>query len=357
MIDLSSARIKRCDVRVKTEDFSYYLQDLGLEKVNSPDPDLRKEALEIEIEEVCEETSSTDLVEECSQQKEEEEEAEEACDDVESWYHGTTFTCSVCNYQSRILKHFEKHVEEEHACDLKQFSKKYKASGGKYACKICGSKVKHDKPDIDRHVQSHFLSLAKYGQLYEKKIIEITERKRLKKEEKAQVEQTASSTSDIAAPVNQAVETGNTERNVSKAENNTMVKSTENFSSQEEIVETSTELEIVENNNKSSEPASEDLADIGEKDPISFTIAEVNEVIHDMLSEEAKSLVPPPGPEPAVLESDLLKSPFPKSHGEIYIYCCPFPGCHYTCNFQASVIQLIDNQLIKSNLNNLYDIL
>ena len=44
--------------------------------------------------------------------------------------------------------------------NLSLFSKKYKSSAGKYACKICGSKVRHDKPDIDSHVNSHFLSLA-----------------------------------------------------------------------------------------------------------------------------------------------------------------------------------------------------
>ena len=338
MIDLSSARIKRCDVKVKTEDFSYYLQDLGLGKFDSPEPDPSTEdtsrgpATENEKEEVCEETSNTDSVEDSSQQKE--VEAEEACEDddsLEGWYHGTT--------------------------------------GGKYVCKICGSKVRHDRPNIDSHVQSHFLSLAKYGQLYEKKIIEITERKRLKKEEKAStsskvgtshVEGASSSTSDIApiapinqasssmsdiavaVPNNQATETGNSERNIlSKDEDNSVVKSPEK--SQKETIGGSIEPELVENNNEASE-ASEHLADVVEKDQISFTIAEVNEVIHDLLSEEANKsssqlpapVSPPPGP--AVLESDLLKSPFSKSDGEIYIYCCPFQGCHYTCNFQASVI-------------------
>ena len=195
MFNLSSAKVKRCDVKVKTEDYSYYLKNLGLEKFNYPDPDLSKEDTsfgsvpEDQTEEVGEITSSMDSVEENSQEKEMKDEEtgedEDTDDSVEGWYHGTTFTCSVCNYQSQVLKIIEKHIEKEHGCELKQFSKKYKSNAGKYACKICGSKVRHDKPDIDSHVNSHFLSLAKYGQLYEEKINEIAERKRLKKEEKA----------------------------------------------------------------------------------------------------------------------------------------------------------------------------
>ena len=364
MFDLLSARIKRCDVKIKTEDFSYYLQELGLEKVSSPDPNPNKvdtssgSALEDEKEKVCEESSSKNSIEEVDADDDDDKV------DEEDWYHGTTFTCSVCNYQLRVLKMFEKHVEEKHGCDLKQFSKKYKVSAGKYTCKICGSKVRHDKPDIDNHVQSHFLSLAKYGQLYEKKINYITERKRLKKEEKAsassdvgtsQVKETSSSTSDGVAPNNKAVKTGNIESNISKED---LVKSKEvletvNVSSQE-TVKASVEPEFVENNNKTSEQPSEYSANLVDKDQTSFTIAEVNEVIHDLLSEEAEkskslvplSLTPPPGPQPVVLEAELLKSPFPKSDDEIYIYCCPFQDCHFTCNFQARKCKLISLFLI-----------
>ena len=369
VFDFSSARIKRCDVKVKTGDFSHYLQDLGLEQIKSPDSNLRKEDtssglnLEDEKEEVCEETSSSsrDSVAECSQQKEVVEANPYDDDDSgEDWYYGTTFTCLVCDYQSRVLKLFEKHVEEKHGCELKKFSKKYKVDGGKYACKICGSEVRHDKSDIDSHVQSHFLSLAKYGQLYEKKLNDIVERKRLIKEKKAsgssdvgtsQVEVNLSNLSEVAAPLKKAAETGNVERIISKADYRTEVKSKEkpetvDTSSQEETDGASVEPEIFENNNKISEQPTEYLSNLADKDHISFTIAEVNEVIHDMLTEEAEKskslgpppLTPPPRPPPAVLQSELLKSPFPKSDDEIYIYCCPFQDCHYTCNFQASVI-------------------
>ena len=133
MFNLSSAKVKRCDVKVKTEDYSYYLKNLGLEKFNYPD--LSKEDTsfrsvpEDQTEEVGEITSIMDSVEENSQEKEMKDEEtgedEDTDDSVEGWYHGTTFTCSVCNYQSQVLKIIEKHIEKEHGCELKQFSKDY----------------------------------------------------------------------------------------------------------------------------------------------------------------------------------------------------------------------------------------
>ena len=100
--------------------------------------------------------------------KVEAEEPEEV-EDESSWYAGNTFTCVECNYQSKVSSSFEEHVKSQHNLSLRQFSGRYKVTNLKYICKICEGKVKHDKRSIESHVQSHFLSLAKYGQLYERK--------------------------------------------------------------------------------------------------------------------------------------------------------------------------------------------
>ena len=85
---------------------------------------------------------------------------------------------------------------------------------------------------------------------------------------------------------------------------------------------------------------------VGDENQIGFTIAEVNEVINNLLSEEAEKSMPlvtlpcqptPPQSLPSISNTD-----------DVYVYCCPFQGCHYTFNFQASVdyYLYLSNQVI-----------
>ena len=342
--DLSSSRIKRCDIRLKVEDFTIYLKDLGIEKPRPNVPPEEKSEEKTSAEILCEETKGLDkLVTNDEHQVVTEKDCSEEEDSGFEWYAGVTFTCLVCNYQSKVERSLEKHLESQHSCDIKEPPKKYKVTTVKYPCKICGSKVRHDKRSIESHVQSHFLSFTKYAQLYEQKITE----KRKKLKEKKELEEAPSNSFTGITPV---VETeikdlpSSTDHIVEENESRNVLPPTIPCETKETSV-----TEFLGNGLETPEQSPDQNDGVGAEDPLSITIAEVNEVIHSMLSEEANkpksldSLLLPATPtsEPAVLEQDLLRSPFPKTSDDVYIYCCPFQGCHYTCNFQVSAVLLI----------------
>ena len=336
-----SASIKRCDVKLKIKDYSLYLKDLGIETLGSPNtfPDV-EEFSESSVKNaiVTGDTECSDKLEENLvggheiTERERPEEVEVDNENEMSWFVGSTFTCLECNYQSKLCSQFEDHVEKEHNSHLRLFSKRYKVSSVKYSCKICASKVRHDKLSIESHVQSHFLSLAKYGQLYE--------RKRLK--EKALPSNPFSATTDRVE----------TEASVSTDIVNITVEESIKDPTQKQILELDTEEKLPCDTAKTSTES--DFIEtelmtpevVGDENQIGFTIAEVNEVINNLLSEEAEKSMPlvtlpcqptPPQSLPSISNTD-----------DVYVYCCPFQGCHYTFNFQASVdyYLYLSNQVI-----------
>ena len=358
---LGAFKIKRCDVRIEIEDFSAYFKDIGIEasqestlvdpsrsseeheeednnnretsegsekieyqgaaqrqgqeeyvvfepgkgdsvaqkelELEEPKvtlPKVENKNLEVPVKVMEKEMELKELEKETK--KVEAEEPEEV-EDESSWYAGTTFTCDECNYQSKVSRSFEDHVKSQHNVSLRQFSGRYKVTNLKYSCKICEGKVKHDKRSIESHVESHFLSLAKYGQLYERK----------KVREKV----------SLPATTEERVDINTEEGNKDPALNQT----------------DSPGDKLLPDTNKPESPPVESSQETPElctdEDQLSFTIAEVNEVIHSLLSEEAKNVkAPAPAPPPTSLPE--------KPSDEVYLYCCPFPGCQYTCNFQAS---------------------
>ena len=102
----------------------------------------------------------------------------------DEWYFGSVYSCFVCDLVTKIRRKFENHVETQHNSSLKFFHRKYQVSPEKYECKICGVRVKHEKDDISKHVDSHFLSLEQYEKLYETNMRDII-RKKLEEEREA----------------------------------------------------------------------------------------------------------------------------------------------------------------------------
>jgi len=103
------------------------------------------------------------------------------------WFNGNTFSCKVCNFKSTSLDNFKWHVKTDHNTTLQKFLNNYLRTMVKYECKICCEQIDHEKGAIKDHVESHFLSLEKYGTFYEKRLIETKEKEKQIEKEKAKV--------------------------------------------------------------------------------------------------------------------------------------------------------------------------
>ena len=218
----SAPRIKRVDVKILKEDYSKYLADLlpsaiaeseltcGSKKIAAKEKILRvslpklipKSEVENEKklrtnkftpptrEKECDEVSRTspkaasptpvDKIETPSIIPIPDPEETE-----DEWYFGNKSSCLACNFETKIHSKFKEHVLKKHNSSLSKFHKKCKIYRDvKYECKICGTKVVHDKIDIKRHVDDvHCLTLEQYARFYEKKI-NINELKEKLKQEK-----------------------------------------------------------------------------------------------------------------------------------------------------------------------------
>ena len=85
----------------------------------------------------------------------------------QSWYDGTTFSCTQCGHTSSSLIIFRQHVKAKHKTpgqDMYSMTKEQYES----ECLCCGTKILHEKKMLKEHMKTHFLSLAEYQKMYGK---------------------------------------------------------------------------------------------------------------------------------------------------------------------------------------------
>ena len=203
------------------------------------------------------------------------------------WFNGNTFSCKVCNFKSTSLDNFKWHVKVDHNSTLQKFLNNYLRTMVKYECKVCDQQIDHEKGAIKDHLESHFLSLDKYGTMYEKKLIEMKEKEKQFEKEKA------------------------------KENNQTKITSSEGIND-ESTSALSSKTEVEESKNLGAQNAkltkqileTEDSQSLAMKTPAKIRIQRSS--------------------------GDSLGTIGSGSENEdVYVYLCPFPDCEFTTDFQV----------------------
>ena len=170
-----------------------------------------------------------------------------------------------------------------------------------YECKICCEKIDHEKGAIKDHVESHFLSLEKYGTFYEKRLMESKEKEKQIEKEKA------------------------------KAKKNIDIKRT--FS--EDIIVNET-LPPINKDIKDADDPGEQNAKLTKhileaEDSQSSAIKNPAKIINQRSSAESLGTIGS-GSE----------------NEDVYVYLCPFPDCEFTTDFQVFSLFFTQVQLMTS---------
>jgi len=146
-------------------------------KDSSSRPTPRSDAPNVIIKITKKPEEATEEGDEEPSEQEDESEDENSLEEnqtVSNWYDGNKYECLKCDvsiksqFTSMRLSKFANHVKKVHSSSMTKFKGSYSHTKNMYECKFCTEEVNHEKLDIKNHVDTHFLTLEKYAQLYER---------------------------------------------------------------------------------------------------------------------------------------------------------------------------------------------